>query len=46
MFLLYSNDQINASWVSRRDFFKNIKNLTVQNLTGSVYVCVFIYTHP
>ncbi len=31
-------DQINAGLVSRKDFFKNIKNLTVQKLlTGSVY---------
>ncbi len=31
-------DQINAILMSRRDYFKNIKNLTVQkHLTGSVY---------
>jgi len=30
-------DQINAGLVSKRDFFKNIKNLTVPKLlTGSV----------
>ncbi len=36
-------DKINAGLVSRRDFCKNVKNLTVQKLlTGSVYPTLYI----
>ncbi len=39
-------DQINAGLVSRRDFFKNIKNLTVQKLlTDNVYKNLSDYLH-
>ncbi len=39
-------DQINAGLVSRREFFKNIKNLTVQKLlTVSVLVFAFQYVY-
>ncbi len=33
-----------AEWAEEISL-KNIKNLTVQNLTGSVYVCVYIYIY-